>query len=91
MTKKRANHRHRVESHIEKTLKAIARDIAATLKKQELTQTAASHLTGEAPSQISLVCTGKLKGFSMERLLRMRAMLGGKIVVKFGDQTVSIG
>ena len=33
----------------------------------------------DAPSQISLVVTGKLRGFSTERLLRMLARLGRDI------------
>ena len=33
----------------------------------------------DAPSQVSLVVTGKLRGFSTERLLRMLARLGRDI------------
>ena len=33
----------------------------------------------DAPSQVSLVVTGKLRGFSTERLLRMLARLGRNI------------
>ena len=33
----------------------------------------------DAPSQVSLVVTGKLRGFSTERLIRMLARLGRDI------------
>jgi predicted XRE-type DNA-binding protein len=35
----------------------------------------------DAPSQVSLVVTGKLRGFSTERLLRMLARLGRDIEI----------
>ena len=44
-----------------------------------MTQTEAAYIMRDAPSQISLVVTGKLRGFSTERLLRMLARLGRDI------------
>lgn len=54
----------------------LAKEVAKILEDQELTQTEAAYLMRDAPSQISLVVTGKLRGFSTERLLRMLARLG---------------
>lgn len=71
--------RKRVITQIEGLKKNVARDVADILKSRTMTQTEASYETGEAPSQISLVVTGKLRGFSLERLIRMRAMLGARI------------
>jgi predicted XRE-type DNA-binding protein len=54
----------------------LAKEIASILDAQELTQTEAAHIMRDAPSQVSLVVSGKLRGFSTERLLRMLARLG---------------
>jgi hypothetical protein len=54
---------------------------------------AAKAMDRDAPSQISLVVTGKLRGFSTERLLRMLARLGRfrAFVFKGQDRKVSDG
>ena len=65
------------ESVIPKSI--LAKEIARILEDQELTQTEAAYIMRDAPSQISLVVTGKLRGFSTERLLRMLARLGRDI------------
>jgi predicted XRE-type DNA-binding protein len=57
----------------------LAKEIASILEDQNLTQTEAAYIMRDAPSQISLVVTGKLRGFSTERLLRMLARLGRDI------------
>jgi predicted XRE-type DNA-binding protein len=57
----------------------LAKEISTILDDQELTQTEAAYIMRDAPSQISLVVTGKLRGFSTERLLRMLARLGRDI------------
>lgn len=57
----------------------LAKEIAGILEDQQLTQTEAAYIMRDAPSQISLVVTGKLRGFSTERLLRMLARLGRDI------------
>ena len=44
-----------------------------------MTQIEAAYLAGDAPSQMSLVVSGKLRGFSVERLLRILARLGRDI------------
>lgn len=58
---------------------ALAKEIAAILDDRELTQTEAAHIMRDAPSQVSLVVSGKLRGFSTERLLRMLARMGRDI------------
>ena len=75
-TKKPAR-RATAESVIPKAV--LAKEIARILEDQELTQTEAAYIMRDAPSQISLVVTGKLRGFSTERLLRMLARLGRDI------------
>ena len=60
----------------------LAKEVAKILDDQELTQTEAAYIMRDAPSQISLVVTGKLRGFSTERLLRMLARLGRDIVIR---------
>lgn len=74
----------RVEAAIEDMKVKLAKDVATLLDETGMTQTEASYITGEAPSQLSLICTGKLRGFSLERLIRVRAMLGAhvELVVK---------
>src|SRR5690242_1041107 len=57
----------------------LAKEIARILDDKGLTQTEAAYVMRDAPSQISLVVTGKLRGFSTERLLRMLARLGRDI------------
>lgn len=57
----------------------LAKTIADMLQDQQLTQTEAAYIMRDAPSQISLVVTGKLRGFSTERLFRMLAALGQDI------------
>src|SRR3954469_2297977 len=67
------------ESVIPKNI--LAKEIASILENQQLTQTEAAYIMRDAPSQISLVVTGKLRGFSTERLLRMLARLGRDIEI----------
>ena len=67
----------------------LAKEIASILKEQKMTQIEAAYLAGDAPSQMSLVVSGKLRGFSVERLLRMLARLGRdiEIVIKPAPST----
>jgi predicted XRE-type DNA-binding protein len=79
--------RKRIMAEISQLKKKVAEDVKRLLEDRELTQQEASQATGEAASQISLVVTGKLRGFSLERLLRMRAMLGAEINLKVTSST----
>ena len=62
------------ESVIPKSV--LAKEIASILKERGLTQIEAAYLAGDAPSQLSLIVSGKLRGFSVERMLRILARLG---------------
>jgi predicted XRE-type DNA-binding protein len=79
--------RKRVVKQITELKTKVAEDIGTILEMRGLSQTDASYQTGEAPSQISLVAAGKLRGFSLERLLRMRAMLGAEINLEVTSST----
>jgi predicted XRE-type DNA-binding protein len=79
---KLAARRKAIAVQLDNLRKSVAKDFAKELDRRQLTQTEAGYITGEAPSQISLVVTGKLRGFSLERLLRMRAMLDSVIKVQ---------
>ena len=54
----------------------FSKEIAKILEDEELTQTEAAYIMRDAPSQISLVVTGKLRGFAVDRLVRMLNRLG---------------
>jgi len=69
----------RVSDEIQAAKVTLAKEIRDIIKERQLTQNDAAFLLNDAPSQISLVVTGKLRGFSMERLIRMRAMLDGEV------------
>jgi len=62
------------DQEIEKEI--LGKEIASILKARKMTQIEAAYLAGDAPSQMSLVVSGKLRGFSVERLLRIVARLG---------------
>jgi predicted XRE-type DNA-binding protein len=59
----------------------IAKEIASHLHQNGLTQMQAAQRMKDAPSQVSLVVTGKLRGFSLERLLTMYVLLTGRGIV----------
>jgi len=67
----------------------LAKEIANILRDRKMTQIEAAYLAGDAPSQMSLVVSGKLRGFSVERLLRILARLGRDIdiVIKAAPET----
>lgn len=71
----------RVNASINDMRTALAKDIAKTIDELGLTQTEAAFMMHDAPSQVSLVVTGKLRGFSLVRLIRMRALLGAEITL----------
>lgn len=80
--------RARIEAQLVALKIALATEIADILDMRELTQTEAAFIMRDAPSQISLVVTAarkknaaKLRGFSLERLLRMLALLARTIEV----------
>lgn len=71
--------RKRIKIQLAESKIKLAKDIKRLLDERGMSQNEASLMTGEASSQFSLICTGKLRGFSFERLIRNRALLGGEI------------
>lgn len=61
--------------------KALAQLINQSQEDQGINQREASERTKEAQSQISLIATLKLKGFSTERLMHNLAKLGHNIEI----------
>jgi predicted XRE-type DNA-binding protein len=64
----------------------LAEFVADVLERRGLSQTEAAEIMDDAPSQVSLVVGGKVRGFSPERLLRMISRLGHdvEIVIRKG-------
>jgi predicted XRE-type DNA-binding protein len=60
----------------------LAKEIARILEERGLTQTEASYIVRDAPSQLSLMVNGHLRGFSTERLLRTLTRLGRDIEIR---------
>ncbi len=62
----------------------LAREIRRLVAEKNLSQTAAAAVVQDAPSQLSLLLSGKLRGFSADRLVRTLLRLGRdvQIVVK---------
>lgn len=74
--------RHAREERAELIKKAVlAKEIARIIRDRGLTQTEASFIVRDAPSQLSLITTGKLAGFSAERLLRTLTRLGRDVEI----------
>lgn len=61
---------------------AIAKEIGRLISNRGITQTQASHMTGEAQPQISLVVSQKVRGFSVEHLFRILNGLGRDVEIR---------
>lgn len=57
----------------------IARAITNTVRKRALTQAEAAKILGVDQSKVSALLRGRLKGFSVERLIRFLVLLGRDI------------
>lgn len=79
--KLRAAHK-RVAKQLAAIKRAVAKDIGETLWLRGISQAEASVLIGEQQSQVSLITNLHLRGFSLERLLRARALIGAEIEVE---------
>jgi len=79
MPKKARRPRKTAESLIPKD--KLAKEVARVVAQRELTQAEAATLIEDAPSQVSLMVTGKTKGFSSERLLRTLVRLGRDVEI----------
>ncbi len=66
----------------EHALKAdLVRQIAAVMKEQELTQTAAARRLGIAQPDVSKLLRGHFRQFSVERLMRFLVALGQDVEI----------
>jgi predicted XRE-type DNA-binding protein len=65
----------------------LAQEIATIVRYHHLTQTEAAQIVGDAASQVSLLMSGRIEGFSTERLLRMLLRLGRDIELVFRPAT----
>jgi predicted XRE-type DNA-binding protein len=68
-------------SHQTIARKPLAHEVLRVIREREMTQVAAGVVVGEQQSQISLVASGRLDGFSPERLIRMLTRLGRNVDV----------
>jgi len=69
----------------------LAKEIARIIEERGLTQTEASYIVKDAPSQLSLITTGKLAGFSAERLLRTLTRLGRDVEITIRTSRQRVG
>jgi predicted XRE-type DNA-binding protein len=64
--------------------KTLARETSRIIRYRDLTQTEAARIVRDAPSQLSLVSTGNLEGFSPERLIGILTKFGRDIEIRIG-------
>jgi predicted XRE-type DNA-binding protein len=69
----------------------LAKEINRVLDEKGLTQTEAAWMIQDSPSQLSLISTGKLRGFSSERLLRILTRLGRDVEIRIAPAKGSAG
>ena len=73
--------RTRTKSDLDQHKRALARVIANSIAHHQLTQAEAARRTRDAQSQLSLLVNGRLRGFSMERMLRTLSRLGCEVTI----------
>jgi predicted XRE-type DNA-binding protein len=69
----------------------LAKEINRVLDEKGLTQTEAAWMIQDSPSQLSLISTGKLRGFSSERLLRILTRLGRDVEIRIAPAKGTAG
>jgi predicted XRE-type DNA-binding protein len=65
---------------------ALARAITNAVKKRDLTQTEAAKIIGIDQAKVSALLRGRLKGFSVDRLVRYLVALGKDIDVRISGR-----
>ncbi len=66
-----------IPSSVEDTFKiALARAITNTVRKRDLTQIEVAKIIEVNQAEVSKILSGRLRGFSVERLMRMLVSLG---------------
>ena len=69
----------------------IARAIAATVRKRKLTQTEAATIIGTDQAKLSALLRGRLKDFSVDRLIRYLVLLGRNIDIRISGSSAGRG
>lgn len=69
----------------------IAKEIMRIIVSRGLTQMQAAFIVNDAPSQMSLISTGKLTGVSAERLLRFLTKLGCDVEIRISKAKGATG
>ena len=69
----------------------ISRAIAATVSKRKLTQTEAAAIIGTDQAKLSALLHGRLKDFSVDRLLKYLVLLGRNIDIRISGANAGRG
>lgn len=69
----------------------IAQAIVVTLRRKGLTQAAAGHIIGVDQAKVSALVRGRLRGFSIERLVGFLRALGRDVDVKISKEHAGQG
>lgn len=64
----------------------IARVITSILRKRELTQVQAAEIIGVDQAKVSALLRGRLKGFSVERLMKFLTLLGKDVDIRISGK-----
>jgi len=63
----------------------LARKIGAIIRDRQLTQAAAAGILGVDQPKVSALATGRLTGFSFERLIHFLTLLGQDVTISVTD------
>lgn len=66
---------------------ALARAITNAVRKRDLTQVETATIIGVDQAQVSKILSGKLRGLSVERLIRMLVALGRDVDINIAEST----
>jgi predicted XRE-type DNA-binding protein len=69
----------------------ISRAIAATVRRRKLTQAEAASLIGTDQAKLSALLRGRLKDFSVDRLIRYLLLLGRNIDIRISGTSPGRG
>lgn len=67
----------------------LARKIGEILRNRRLSQSAAAEILGIDQRKVSAVVTGRLSGFSLERLIHFLTLLGQDVAITVTDKPSS--
>ena len=69
---------------------AVATEIAGIIEERRLTQRQAADLLRTDQPKVSRIVTGRLDGFSVERLVNFLSDLGGSVEVSFSRERTNV-